>query len=399
MPNSNWGYSERAVSMKSSIIRDLLKITKKPGVISFGGGLPASELFPVEEIIDICSNVLRERPHEALQYGTTEGYPPLREIISERMNKIGVPCTPDEVMITGGSQQGLDMAGRVFLDPGTAIVSARPTYLGAIQAFKAYDPQFITLHSDDDGMSVDGLEEIIIKNKPRLIYTVPTFQNPDGRTISVERREVIIDLARRYHIPVIEDDPYSELSFEGEVPKHLRAMAPESVILLGTFSKLLAPGLRVAWVIAPKGDCYNRFVRMKQGADLFTNALSQHIIYDFLKNGLIDGHLDKVRSVYSKRRNIMVKEMKEHLPEGVTFTEPTGGLFLWVILPEGVDTAALLPKAVEKKVAYVPGSAFFPDGGGKNTMRLNYSKPSDEEIVIGIERLAELFKEELSTKR
>jgi len=391
--SDNWQYSRRAVAMKSSIIRELLKITQKPGVISFGGGLPAAELFPVAQLKEAANKVLTDNPGKALQYDTTEGYKPLREIIAERMNNLGIKCDADEIMITGGSQQGLDMVGRVFLDEDSAVITGRPTYLGAIQAFNAYNPHYITQPSDDDGFVVFGLEELIQTHGPRLIYLVPTFQNPDGKTIPEERRKIILDLASQYGIPVIEDDPYSELSFEGEVPKHMKAMSPDNVILLGTFSKLLAPGLRTAWLIAPKGDAYNRCVRMKQGADLHTNTFAQHVVYEFLKTGALDDHLVKIREAYARRRNIMVKLMKENFPEEVTFTEPTGGLFLWVTLPESIDTTELLPKAVEHKIAYVPGSAFFPDGGGKNSMRLNFSKPTEDEIKEGIPRLAQLFRE------
>ncbi len=393
--SDNWRYSRRALAMKSNVIREILKITKKPGVISFGGGLPAPELFPSEGLKAACDKVLTERPHDALQYATTEGYPPLRELIAKRMGNLGIKCDADEIMITGGSQQGLDVIGRVFLDSDSVVITSRPTYLGAIQAFNAYHPHYVTQPSDDSGFTVFGLEELIQKHGPRLIYLVPTFQNPDGRTIPAERRKVILDLADQYGIPVIEDDPYSELSFEGEVPRPMKAMSPDNVILLGTFSKLLAPGLRIAWLIAPKGNAYDRCVRMKQGADLHTNTFAQHIIYEFIKDGALDDHLKIIRRAYARRRDLMVKLMKEHFPEGVSFTQPTGGLFLWVSLPEKIDTTELLPKAVEMNVAYIPGSAFYPDGGGRNTMRLNFSKPTEEEIEKGIPILAKLFRETL----
>jgi len=379
--------------MKSNVIREILKITKKPGVISFGGGLPAPELFPAQRILEACKKVLTDQPHEALQYATTEGYPPLREAIAERMNNLGVKCEADEIMITGGSQQGLDVIGRVFLDPDSVVLTSRPTYLGAIQAFNAYHPHYVTQPSDDDGFTVFGLEELIETHGPRVIYLVPTFQNPDGRTIPEERRKIILDLAEQHGIPVIEDDPYSELVFEGQIPKHMKAMSPDNVIMLGTFSKLLAPGLRIAWLIAPKGTAYDRCVRMKQGADLHTNTFAQHVVYEFMRDGALDEHLKIIKKTYAHRKNLMVKMMKEHFPEGVSFTEPTGGLFLWVTLPEKIDTTELLPKAVENNVAYIPGSAFYPDGGGKNTMRLNFSKPTEEEIEIGIPKLAKLFQE------
>lgn len=379
--------------MKSSIIRDTLKITAKPGVIGFGGGLPAPELFPAEELAECAKKVIKEKPAEVLQYSTTEGYIKLRETISERLGKYGVKCDPEQIMITGGSQQGLDLTGRVFLDTDVFVVTGVPTYLGAIQAFNAYIPKYLTLPSDDGGMTVDALEDYLKKYSPRLIYVVPTFQNPDGLTISEERRRTIVELGEKYHVPVIEDDPYSEISFEGKVPPHMQTMNPDGVILLGTFSKLLAPGFRVAWIIAPKGECFDRYVKMKQGADLQTNTLSQYIIYEYLKTGALDKHLEKVKEVYAKRKNLMVSAMHKYFPKGVKFTEPSGGLFLWVELPHGLNATALLPKAVERKVAYIPGEAFHPAGGGENTMRLNFSKSSEEEIEEGIKRLGELFAE------
>lgn len=394
MPSDIWHYSRRALMMKSSIIRETLKITQKPGVISFGGGLPAPELFPKEELIECSQKVLREKGDSALQYGTTEGYYPLRELIAKRLERQGVKVSPDEVMITGGSQQGLDMCGKVFLDWGDTVVSARPTYLGAIQAFNAYFPKYVTLPSDEDGMTIDGLKEILETHNPRLIYLVPTFQNPDGRTIPLERRKKIIELANTFGVPIVEDDPYSELAFDGTVPPPMKALAPDEVIMLGTFSKLLAPGLRIAWVVAPQG-AIDKFVRLKQGADLHTSTFSQYLIHEFAKDGKLENHIEKVRKVYSQRRNVMVEAMERYFPPEVKFTKPNGGLFLWVELPENVNATELLPKAVEKNVAYIPGSAFYPEGGGHNTMRLNFSKPSEAEIEEGIKRLAEVFKEAL----
>ena len=392
-----WHFSRRALMMKSSIIRETLKITQKPGIISFGGGLPAPELFPKKELVEITKKVLLEQGDDALQYSTTEGYQPLREIITQRAAKQGIKVSADEVMITGGSQQGLDLCGKVFLDWGDVVVSARPTYLGAIQAFSAYFPKFITLSSDDDGMTIDGLREILETNNPRMIYLVPTFQNPDGRTIPLHRRTKILELAKTYGVPVIEDDPYSELYFEGTVPPPMKALDSDSVIMLGTFSKLLAPGLRIAWLIASH-DVLDKFVRMKQGADLHTNTFAQYIIYEFIKQGGLDIHIEKIKELYKKRKTVMVQAMEHYFPSEVKFTRPNGGLFLWVELPEKVNTVELLPKAVERNVAYIPGTAFYPDGGGHNSMRLNYSKPTETEIEEGIKRLAEVFKDALKSK-
>ena len=397
--SQDWQFSKRAMAMKSSVIRETLKITQKPGIISFGGGLPAPEIFPIDELKDATRKVLEDKGHNALQYSTTEGYRPLRELIAERMRNRGADVSADEVMITGGSQQGLDMLGRVLLDEGDVVVCSKPTYLGAIQAFNAYFPKWITLVSDDDGMTVDGLDEILDSHDNiKMIYTVPTFQNPDGRTIPLKRRKKILELAAIHNVPVIDDDPYSELVYEGTVPTSMKAISPEQVVMLGTFSKLLAPGLRIAWLIAPP-DVYDRFVRMKQGADLHTNTFCQYVIYEFAKDGRLDAHIEKIKKLYSNRRNAMVEAMKQYFPSEVKFTQPNGGLFLWVELPKELDTTALLPAAVEKSVAYIPGAPFHPDGTGKNTMRLNYSKPTETEIEEGIKRLSELFKETLKSKR
>ena len=399
MGGFEWQFSRMARSVKSSIIRETLKITQKPGIISFGGGLPAPELFPTEGLIKAAERVLREKGESALQYGTTEGYYRLRELLANRLNRRGINVTPDDILITGGSQQGLDLCAKALVDEGSIIITAKPTYLGAIQAFNVYFPKYITFESDDDGMTVDGLEEVLEKNKGnvRMIYLVPTFQNPDGRTIPLERRKKILELAAKYNVPVIEDDPYSELAFEADIPPAMKALAPSHVVMLGTFSKILAPGLRIAWIAAPK-EMHEKLVMLKQGADLHTSTFSQYVIYEFSKDGRLDEHIAKIKEVYKRRRNVMVEAMEHYFPPEVKFTKPEGGLFLWVELPEHIDTMELLPKAVEKNVAYIPGSPFFPDGSGHNTMRLNYSKPTEAEIEEGIKRLAEVFKEALLKK-
>lgn len=393
--SEEWRISKRATMMKSSIIRETLKLTQKPGIISFGGGLPAPELFPVAELREAVDRMLVEKGRRALQYGTTEGYRKLREFLADRLKKKGIDADPELIMITGGSQQGLDLCGRVFLNDGDAVLTSNPTYLGAIQAFNAYYPRYITLESDDNGMTVDGMEDLLKEHNPRFIYLVPTFQNPDGRTLPLERRKYIIDLAQKYNIPIIEDDPYSDLCYEGEIPPNMVALDKENVIMLGTFSKLISPGLRIAWVLAP-AKIYDKFVKMKQGADLHTNTFCQFLIYEYAKHGALEKHLDKVRRVYYARMKAMLSAMEKYFPDAVKWTKPTGGMFLWVELPDGLDARELLKKAVERDVAYIPGTAFYPDGTGENTMRLNYSKPTEEEIEEGIKRLAEVIKEAMA---
>ncbi|OQX89744.1 MAG: hypothetical protein B6D65_01645 [candidate division Zixibacteria bacterium 4484_93] len=390
----DWRFSRMAGRMKSSVIRETLKITKKPGIISFGGGLPASELFPSEELIEASTKVLKENSSNALQYATTEGYPKLRKAIADVLADEGISASPDDILITGGSQQGLDLVGRIFIDEGETVVTAEPTYLGAIQAFNAFNPRYITLPSDDDGMTVDGLEELVEKNRPRFIYLVPTFQNPDGRTLPLSRRKKIVEIAKKYSVPIIEDDPYSYLFYEGTVPPPIKSIYPDGTILLGTFSKLLAPGLRIAWTVAPC-EAYEKLVKQKQGADLHTNTFAQYVVYEYLAAGHLKQHIEDVKKLYSRRMKIMLECIERYFPEEVSWTKPTGGLFLWVVLPEKVNATELLPKAVENNVAYIPGSAFYPNGGGHNTIRMNFSKPTESEIEIGIKKLGEVFKEAL----
>lgn len=390
----DWRFSRMAGRVKSSIIRETLKITKKPGVISFGGGLPASELFPSEEIIEVSAKVLRENSSDALQYAMTEGYPKLRRAVADLLAGEGVSVSPDNILITGGSQQGLDLVARIFIDEGDAVVTAEPTYLGAIQAFNAFNPRYVTLPSDDDGMTVDRLEELVEKNRPRFIYLVPTFQNPDGRTLPLSRRKKIVEVAQRYNVPIIEDDPYSYLVYEGTVPPPIKSIYPEGTVLLGTFSKLLAPGLRIAWVAAPD-EAYEKLVKQKQGADLHTNTFAQYVVCEYLAAGHLKQHLENVKKLYRRRMKVMLECIERYFPEEVSWTKPTGGLFLWVILPEEINATELLPKAVENNVAYIPGSAFYPNGGGHNTIRMNFSKPTENEIEIGIKKLGDVFKEAL----
>jgi len=392
--SNKWQYAKRAVAMQSSIIRETLKIIKKPGVISFAGGLPAPELFPVEEIKQACELALEKSSKLALQYGETEGIEPLREFLASRLQKSGTPITANNILITSASQQALDLVGKLFLDSGVYVICGRPTYLGAIQAFNAYGPQYVTLSSDENGINVDNLEDLIRKYKPRFIYLVPSFQNPDGRTLSLERRKKILALAEEYYLPVIEDDPYSELVYEGEKLPTMLSLSPENVIMLGTFSKLISPGLRIGWIVAPP-FAFDKLVKLKQGADLHTSTFSQYVVYEFLKAGNLDKHIEKLKQVYSKRLKAMKEAIAKYFPEGVVTSNPRGGLFLWVELPEKIDTTDLLWSAVEKGVAYIPGTYFYPDGGGRNTMRLNFSYSSEDIIEEGIKRLGNVLKEAL----
>ncbi|HID87380.1 MAG TPA: PLP-dependent aminotransferase family protein [Anaerolineae bacterium] len=396
-------YAERTRGMRSSIIRELLKLTQQPDIISFAGGLPAPELFPVEEVQEACQRVLKEHGPKALQYSTTEGYPPLRRFLMEKMARYGIMASEENILITHGSQQGLDLIGKTFLDPGDLVLLEAPSYLGAIQAWRAYQARFATVPLDEDGMRVDLLEETLTKMRPKLLYLLPNFHNPAGVTLSQERREALVALADGLGLPIIEDDPYGELRYEGEhIPpiivldaRRLRALGRTDdggdikgdVIYISTFSKTLAPGLRLGWVVAPV-EVVGRLVQAKQGTDLHTNTFSQMVAYELCKNGFLEGHVRRLRAAYRERRDTMLAAMERHFPEGVTWTRPQGGLFLWATLPEGMDAEELLMEAVEEeKVAFVPGSVFFADGGGRNTMRLNFSNARPEMIEEGIRRL------------
>ncbi|MDH7490316.1 MAG: PLP-dependent aminotransferase family protein [Anaerolineae bacterium] len=388
---TNWDakLASRAVKMTSSVIRELLKLTEKPDIISFAGGLPAAELFPIREFREACEYVLTTNGSKALQYGATEGYTPLREYLSEKMQKYGVPAEVENIIITNGSQQALDLIGRIFLDKGDVVITERPTYLGALQAWRAYEPQFATVPLDDDGMCVDQLEPVLKahQGKVKFIYVLPNFHNPAGTTLPLERRIELVHLAAKYGVPIIEDDPYGELRFEGEDITPIETLHKENVIYLSTFSKTLAPGIRIGWVTAPS-KIIGKLVQAKQGADLHTGVFVQMVAHDICSRGLLRSHVKKVREAYLERRDAMLHAMEEYFPSGVTWTRPQGGLFLWVRLPPQIDTTEFMKTALEEKVAYVPGAAFYPDEGDHNAMRLNFSYCRPEIIREGIQRLA-----------
>jgi 2-aminoadipate transaminase len=390
--------SKRARKMKSSAIRELLKITQQPDVISFGGGLPAPELFPVREIEEACKFLLREVPKLSLQYSTTEGYRPLREFLADSMAKYGIQHGPDNILITTGSQQALDLIGKIFIDPGSHVVTGRPTYLGAIQAWRAYEAEFTTIPLDDDGMQVELLEDVVKQTPVRYIYVLPNFHNPAGTTLPEDRRHLLVEIARKYDLLIVEDDPYGALRYTGEDIIPIAALAPERTIYLATFSKTLTPGLRIGWSVAP-AEITHRLVQAKQGADLHSSTFDQMIANDVAQRGILKAHVRKIRQVYKERRDVMLDALSEFWPEESSWTQPQGGLFLWARAPQSIDTLALLPHALENKVAYVPGINFYPyEDGGYNAMRLNFSSTPPELIVEGIRRLGIALKDELKHK-
>ena len=394
-------YAQRTRRMKSSAIRELLKLTEQPDVISFAGGLPAPDVFPYEEFREACNVVLKTHGPVALQYGTTEGYLPLREMIARHTRRFGIEVTEENIMITSGSQQALDLLGKIFINEGDQVLVESPTYLGAMQAWNIYGAEYVTVPSDENGLVTDELEAAL-RAGVKFIYVLPNFQNPTGVTIPLERRLRLVELADRYGVPIIEDDPYGQLRFEGShIPSIVvldEKLHPQNngcytgnVIYLSTFSKTLAPGIRLAWVIAPP-EVIRKLVVAKQGTDLNTAVFNQIVAYEVAHGGFLNKHIEHICSVYHERRDVMLDALEEHMPAGVKWTHPNGGLFLWATLPDGMNTVELFKEAVEQKVAYVPGASFHPCGGGENTMRLNFSYASPEMINEGISRLARVIR-------
>lgn len=391
-------FAKRMSYIKASEIREILKVTEQEDVISFAGGLPAPELFPIKEINEINQIVLKEAGTKALQYTTTEGYAPLREWISKRMNeRLGTSFDKDNILITHGSQQGLDLSGKVFLDEGDIVLCESPTYLAAISAFKAYGCSFIEIPTDRYGMNMDVLEDVLRKTKNiKLIYVIPTFQNPTGKTWNLERRKRLADLSAQYSVAVVEDNPYGELRFEGESLPSVKAFDKAGNILCtGSFSKIFCPGFRIGWIAGDK-EIIRKYVLVKQGTDLQCNTIAQMTIAEYLKRYDIDKHIKKIVEVYRKRRDIAVRSIECYFPKNIKFTHPEGGLFTWIELPEGVSARNILEKCLEKKIAFVPGGSFFPNENKENTFRINYSNMPEDRIEKGLQILGEVIKEYIS---
>lgn len=386
-------YADRISNIKASEIRELLKLSEQPEIISFAGGFPAPELFPKDKLAEVTSKVLTEQGEIALQYTTTEGYAPLRKIIvEERMAPAGVKCDISNIMLTNGSQQGLEFSAKLFINEGDIIICESPSYLGAINAFKAYNPKFVEIPMDKDGMIIEDLEKALKgHSNVKMIYTIPDFQNPSGITMSLERRKRIAELAAEYEIPVIEDSPYGELRFDGERLPSIKAFDEAGyVVTLGTFSKTFCPGLRLGWIVASP-EILKKYVLIKQGADLQCNTLCQISSAKFMEQYKLDDHIAKIIEVYRVRRDLMIDSMKKYFPKDVKFTFPEGGLFTWVELREDLDSSKIMEDALKEKVAYVPGISFFPNGGKKNFFRLNYSNMTNEKIIEGIKRLGKVL--------
>ncbi|MDP2023001.1 MAG: PLP-dependent aminotransferase family protein [Hydrogenophaga sp.] len=388
--SSTWTLAKRAHKMNPSVIREILKVTEKPGIISFAGGLPSPKTFPVEAFAAACETVLRTDGRAALQYAASEGYRPLCEWVAASMPW---DVSPDQVLITTGSQQGLDLVAKVLIDEGSTVLVETPTYLGALQAFTPMEPNIVSVDSDAEGVDVDDLAAKA--EGARFLYVLPNFQNPTGRSMSEARRQALVERAAAIGLPLVEDNPYGDLWFDQPPPKPLTARNPEGCIYLGSFSKVLAPGLRLGYVIAPKA-IMPKLLQAKQAADLHSPSFNQRMVSEVLKDGFIDRHVPTIRALYKSQCHAMLEALqKEMAGLDVVWNTPDGGMFLWVRLPEGMNAVELLPKAVDKGVAFVPGAAFYADHADPRTLRLSFVTASEEQIHIGIAALAQAIRESL----
>ena len=388
--------ARRMGSMQASDIREIGKLTADPSVISFAGGMPDPDFFPLTELGEIAGRIIEKDGKAALQYSSTQGYLPLREKIADRMRNMDMMASAEDLMIISGAQQGIDLCGRVFLDEGDGVVCESPSYSGALNAFSAYMPEFIEISTTDQGMNMDELElSLTSHGNIKLIYVIPDFQNPTGRTWSLKKRKQLIELSNRFEVPIIEDDPYSSFRFTGKRIPSLKSLDTENrVIYLGTFSKALCPGLRIGWVAAGR-DVLNKIEIVKQVADIHSNSLAQREIDQYLQSFNIDEQISRVTAVYGRRKALMTAAMEQYFPKRCRWTDPEGGIFIWVELPEQINARQVLYKAVEAKVAFIPGGGFFPNSQKENTMRLSFATMTDDKITEGIKRLGNILKKEI----
>ena len=388
-----WRLSRRNDYVEASEIREIVKVTERPEIISFAGGLPAPELFPIEELKNVCFYILSNCGQAALQYSITEGYPPLREAICKRMKNLGITASIGDILITTGSQQALDLSGKVFIDEGDVIICESPTYLAALKAFTTYLPRFIEIPMDEEGMLIDDLEKTLLAiPNVKFIYTIPDFQNPTGRTMSLNRRKKLIEVAQKYDIVIIEDNPYGEVRFAGEKIPPIKSFDTDGrVIYISTFSKIFCPGLRLGWICA-EPEIMQKYIPFKQSTDLHTDIFGQMLASRFMELYDIEKHIAKIREIYRHRRELMIKCIKEEFPKSVKYTLPEGGLFIWVELPSNINSKDIFTKSLKNNVAFVPGESFFPKGNCKNTLRLNYSNMPDDRIIDGIKRLGTVLR-------
>jgi 2-aminoadipate transaminase len=383
-----WQFSERAQQLQSSFIREILKITQRPEIISFAGGLPSPATFPVERMKAAYDKVLSENGKVALQYGPTDGYAPLREWIANSLSTEGSKIVPEQILMVSGSQQALDLLGKILIDEGSRVLVETPSYLGALQAFSVYRPEFKSVVTDDHGLVPSSLDAVA--KGARLLYSLPNFQNPTGRTLSVERRLELVETCARLGVPLIEDDPYGALSYKGEPMPKMVAMNPDGVVYMGSFSKVLTPGIRLGYVCAPL-PLVRRLELAKQAADLHTAQLTQMVVHEVIKDGFLEQHIPTIRTLYGNQCQAMLDAMAEHFPAGVSWTKPEGGMFIWVTLPKQIDAMKLLDQALAARVAFVPGAPFYANEPETNTLRLSFVTVPPERIREGIAILGKLI--------
>ena len=386
-----WTLAQRAAKMNPSVIREILKVTEQPGIISLAGGLPAPQTFPVQQFAQAAAAVLERDGAAALQYAASEGYAPLRQAVADLLPW---DVQPDQVLITTGSQQALDLVAKVLIDPGSRVLVETPTYLGALQAFAPMEPQVVAVDSDDDGVRIEDLAAKVGSgaDKARFLYVLPNFQNPTGRTMTEARRQQLVESAAALGLPILEDNPYGELWFDQPPPAPLAARNPEGTLYMGSFSKVLAPGLRLGYLVAPRA-LYPKLLQAKQAADLHTPSFNQRLVAEVLQGGFLERHVPAIRQLYQRQCQAMLAALEQHLaPLGVTWNRPAGGMFLWLRLPEGMDALALLPRAVARNVAFVPGAAFYAEGGDARTLRLSFVTASEAQIHAGIAALAQAIR-------
>lgn len=387
-----WRFSERASQLQSSFIREILKITQRPEIISFAGGLPSPVTFPVERMKAAFDKVLTDNGKVALQYGPTDGYPLLREWIANNLSTDGCTILPEQVLMTSGSQQALDLLGKVLIDEGSRVLVETPSYLGALQAFSVYRPEFKSVATDEHGLvpsSIDAVAE-----GARMLYALPNFQNPTGRSLSVERRVELVETCARLGLPLIEDDPYGALSYKGKPFPKLLNMNPDGVIYMGSFSKVLTPGIRLGYVVAPL-PLVRRLELAKQAADLHTAQLTQMVVYEVIKDGFLQEHIPSIVTLYANQCQVMLDAMAECFPAAVSWTRPEGGMFIWVTLPKHIDAMKLLDQAIAAKVAFVPGAPFYANEAETNTLRLSFVTVPPERIREGVAILGKLIAAQL----
>jgi 2-aminoadipate transaminase len=387
-----WQFSKRAEQLQSSVIREILKVTVRPDVISFAGGLPSPATFPVEHMRAAFDTVLANQGKVALQYGPTDGYGPLREWIAHSLSTNGAKISAEQVLMVSGSQQGLDLLAKVLIDEDSKVLVETPSYLGALQAFSVYQPKFVSVPTDDHGLLPDQVAGVA--EGARLLYALPNFQNPTGRSLSVERRTALVETCARLGLPLIEDDPYGALSYRGEPLPKMIAMNPDGVIYMGSFSKVLTPGIRLGYVVAPL-PLVRKLEQAKQAADLHTAQLTQMVVYQAIKDGFLDQHIPTIRKLYSDQCDAMLAALTEYFPSSVTWTKPEGGMFIWVTLPKHIDTMKLLDEAIAQHVAFVPGAPFYANAPENNTLRLSFVTVPPEKIREGVARLGKLIASKL----